>query len=921
MLLSSLVAPGSEGLDALCRPIRVTEYSVPGQSRDLRTRYHDSTRPWVLGQLHQRIEHDGSIETQIDYRSDALPWRRWQHGRVVQSYDYHSGGLLWKVFDPLGRPTTWDNHHRGVAQRFVHRDGTEESAVVNNLGKVERYRNPLGKETTFGYDPMGRLTRIGHPAETRGPYVDTVARYEQIPFDELGLAPGHWRQTTETGNAVTVRYYDAFWRPRAVHTYDRRDVAGTASRILMRYDHDGRKTYESYPTREVYGIGDTPPGRFTTYDGLGRVTLAQQSSELGLLSTQTAYGQGAGLPTHVTDPAGVVTSYMHQAFASPDDLSIVVIDLPELARLSISRDLQGRALAITRHSRDPAVSVSVTRRYSYDSHKRLCKTAEPETGATIVDYDAAGNVAWRASGVAAPGANCDRELAPSHKRILFAYDLRDRLVRTAHADGSSIIDQAYTPDGLLAQISALRPGANTIRWSYHYNNRRLLVNEQYEWGDPNNSWWFTRVIDDHGHPMALLDPHGRFDFAPNALGQPTMVGAYVRDVRYHPNGTVASYTAGNGRTFAMSLNQRGLPENWVHAGALSERLSYDSRGNVAGIADLLHGQNRSMPWYDGLGRLRQANGPWGAAHYTYDALDNLVASVVGSRSLTYRFDAATNRLVGLSGSINLDIGYDDQGNVRSRGGQTYAFDISNRLLQAHGRASYVYDGHGRRNLTWFADGSYRHDAYTQDGKLRMTWRTGQGSKRFAYLGDRLVAEHSSNGEIQYVHGDHLGSPVVRSNASGAVLEHTRTRYEPYGATVAGSFNPTGVGFTGHVNDPEIGMVYMQQRYYDSLAGRFLSVDPVTTDAKTGDSFNRYVYGNNNPYKFKDPDGRFGVLAFLATPPGLAVAAVAVVGHYVLPGRDAREQSLGNLINSQSGSGKPSTLTPVRRHEKLTPWRH
>jgi len=48
---------------------------------------------------------------------------------------------------------------------------------------------------------------------------------------------------------------------------------------------------------------------------------------------------------------------------------------------------------------------------------------------------------------------------------------------------------------------------------------------------------------------------------------------------------------------------------------------------------------------------------------------------------------------------------------------------------------------------------------------------------------------------------------------------------------------------------------MQQRYYDPVAGRFLSVDPVTTDAKTGDHFNRYVYAENNPYKFKDPDGR------------------------------------------------------------------
>jgi RHS repeat-associated protein len=40
-----------------------------------------------------------------------------------------------------------------------------------------------------------------------------------------------------------------------------------------------------------------------------------------------------------------------------------------------------------------------------------------------------------------------------------------------------------------------------------------------------------------------------------------------------------------------------------------------------------------------------------------------------------------------------------------------------------------------------------------------------------------------------------------------------------------------------------------QRYYDPQIGRFLSVDPVTTN------FNRYNYANNNPYRFSDPDGR------------------------------------------------------------------
>lgn len=45
-----------------------------------------------------------------------------------------------------------------------------------------------------------------------------------------------------------------------------------------------------------------------------------------------------------------------------------------------------------------------------------------------------------------------------------------------------------------------------------------------------------------------------------------------------------------------------------------------------------------------------------------------------------------------------------------------------------------------------------------------------------------------------------------------------------------------------------------QRYYDPGIGAFLSVDPVT--ANSGSNFNRYWYAANNPYKFKDPDGRF-----------------------------------------------------------------
>lgn len=45
----------------------------------------------------------------------------------------------------------------------------------------------------------------------------------------------------------------------------------------------------------------------------------------------------------------------------------------------------------------------------------------------------------------------------------------------------------------------------------------------------------------------------------------------------------------------------------------------------------------------------------------------------------------------------------------------------------------------------------------------------------------------------------------------------------------------------------------------AASARFVSTDPVQANPNTGTQFNRYYYGNNNPYKFVDPDGRRSVV--------------------------------------------------------------
>jgi RHS repeat-associated protein len=187
---------------------------------------------------------------------------------------------------------------------------------------------------------------------------------------------------------------------------------------------------------------------------------------------------------------------------------------------------------------------------------------------------------------------------------------------------------------------------------------------------------------------------------------------------------------------------------------------------------------------------------------------------------------------------------------------------------------------------------------------------------YIYLGGKQIAEKIVGGNTQYVHTDALGSPVAHTNASGQELN--RTRFEPYGYTAAGTKPGPAtsvIGFTGHVNDPETDLVYMQQRYYDPIAGRFLSVDPVVTDANTGKSFGLYTYVDNNPYAKVDPDGRdpdrlFGISVglFMSKEAGTSLAqANAGIGNHSVGQGVAIGQALNALANGKSPEASAAVL--------------
>ena len=62
------------------------------------------------------------------------------------------------------------------------------------------------------------------------------------------------------------------------------------------------------------------------------------------------------------------------------------------------------------------------------------------------------------------------------------------------------------------------------------------------------------------------------------------------------------------------------------------------------------------------------------------------------------------------------------------------------------------------------------------------------------------------------------------------------------------------GFGGKEFDADIGLNYFNARWYDPELGRFISEDPVANP-------NLYIYGNNNPLSYIDPDGEIRYYLF------------------------------------------------------------
>jgi YD repeat-containing protein len=795
--------------DVFARPTQVNKYNgIPGQTAlEEQTTYYDNFAYWVLGQTQQVSNMgNGEIETQRVYDpTTALMQSQARFGETLYSYTYNAAGQLASFEDGNSQTTTLSNYYRGIPQLVSYPDSTSQSATVDDYGEITAVTDQAGHTTNYQYDPSGWPKEIDYPTGDEVAWYPETYTFTYVTSAEQGIAAGHWRRTVSTGNNTEVTYFDAMLRPILSDT----SIPGADISTGNAYDWQGKTTFTSYPVSGAASLATllADPGTHNTYDALERVTQVQKDSELGALSTLTAYLSGAG--TQITDPNGNVTTTNYQVFDEPSYSAPIKVQVasasnPNLTTQVINRDVYGKPLSITQSGLyNGTENDSVTKTLVYDIYERLCRTTEPESGDTVVAYDGANNIRFSATGLSITGTGCGREQVSTAAMTNFTYYPTNRVHTITPPAGTQSTQYIYDAVG---NIQWAVSGISV--WDASYNYRNMLTSESLHL---NHQYSMTLGYshDAYGNLNVFTYPNGGgLYYAPDALGRPTQVGGYASGITYWPNGQVKSFTYGNGTAYAASENTRQLLNGFSYGRGgtlnLSEIFSYDNDANMGTVQDMVNGQRSKIFKYDGLNRLTSAFAPGLSINesYTYDALNNLRSRVTGGQTLTYNYNPL-NQLQSISnGASALDtFGYDNNGNQTNKNGNTLLFDQKDQLTQILNFDSYAYDAVGRRVLKTPVGGSPMVSFYDHGGQLMYQFVPGASqATNFVYLGTKLIARNAytqfaAPGAITFDSNPNNGNYTVSWGAVPAAVTYTLQESFNGGAWTTTNVSGTSYAFT------------------------------------------------------------------------------------------------------------------------------
>ncbi|MBL8085612.1 MAG: hypothetical protein JNN26_23500, partial [Candidatus Obscuribacter sp.] len=523
----------------------------------------------------------------------------------------------------------------------------------------------------------------------------------------------------------------------------------------------------------------------------------------------------------MTDPQGAVTTMQYDSLQRlwkvTDALSRVVERIYDDAnRISSVKDPAGiTAVTYTYRDNGQVATIKDARNnvttYSFDGHDRPEKTTYPDaTFEQITGRD--GN------------SNPLTMVTRSGATFTLTFDELNR-IKTKTPSGQPTVTTVYDIAGRVVTVStpvvAGDPSSGTF--TNFYDTAGRFYKEQYPDGLS-----VTHQLDANGNLTRTTYPDGYFiervfdqlnrltDIKLNGAGTSAVQFQYDalsrRTKLIYENGCSTSYG------FEQDNDLNGLLHNFVGSN-VNFSYAFDSVGQMLSQRTSDPANFRWTPGAPGTVSYGTANSinqypTVGGVGFSYSTDGSLTNDGVfkyefnSERMMTRVRDAGTNAIVA-----------------------DYLYDPALRQRQKNvggTKTNFYYAGWQR-----LAD----YDGTTNTLQQRFVYGPGL---------DEVLIQISSGGTKTYFHGNHQGSVIATTDASGAVL--SRFKYSPSGESP--SMSGTSHGYTGQRYDSETGLYYYKMRYYSPKLGRFLQADPIGYQGGT----NLYLISSLAPMGVSDPYG-------------------------------------------------------------------
>ena len=835
------------------------------------------------------------------------------------AYTYDTNGNLVSASDLAKQNSkfTYD-----AANQLMSSTETNGSKYTYEYDKL--YKNRILRGSSYDltysldYDSKGNNTKVTiTPKETIDEIADGQYYIRRNTTDYyLGIDGTNIVQTTTKDIWTVTKQSNSYYEIIHNNTDKALDIYGAATANQSRVDlhpknhtiaqqytmvkqEDGSFSIKaSYATKcvEVYGNNLSNNASVTIFDCNNSVAqkwyLEKADASTKYIETNATYDTTGDFLTSMTDQKGNTTNYTYN-----DKGLVSSITNPNDVSTSYNYDIN--------HNLTNVSSSNHANNYTYENNK--LKTINYNNLTYTFNYDVFGNntniyvnnTLLVTNTYAANNGNYLSRTYGNGDVTSYTYDSFNRVTGVTNETGT--INYLYDNMNNLAVAKDSYNNTNTY-YKYDISKRLLEINQ-------NNNYKINYGYDAKSNINKL-------EYALNNI-------KYSNNYIYDDDNKISKVTNNLSSEVSYSYDELSRVDNTTYKNTqdnstYSTNYTYeniDSDKTTTSIKKIETNNNTYAYTYDNLGNITEVKTNNTLTNkYYYDDINRLIKEddIVNSKTIEYTYDNGGNILSKKYYTYNTTSLIDEDN-------YTYSTSRSDQLTSYNSEA-ITYDSIGNplsignRTLNWvngrqlqsITDGSNTYlYKYNEDG-IR-TSKTVNGVTTNYYLeGSNIIFEQTNDNMIYYIYdarGNVIGLKYnndiyyydknIQNDVTGIMDDSfnllTTYEYDSWGNilsikdtngnTITDSTNIALINpfrYRSYYYDSEIGMYYLNSRYYNQEWGRYINADSIFGANEDILSYNLYAYVSNNPINNSDPTGNWKLPNWAKIAIGAAAITIGVI---------------------------------------------